>query len=231
MNTPKVTKNDSGSPRTHGKWYDDACGTAFAMELVGERWSLLIVRELMFGPLRFSDIRAGLPGVSAKVLTERLAGLEAAGILTRRKLAPPVSAQVYELTEWGRAADVAIMELGRWAALSSRHDPTLPLSPASLMMSFRTMIDAQAAHGLTADLGFAVGEQEFRARLDDGGLAIMREEVKGAEAIMRAPDAQIVAAHVYGDVALSELPAIAIAGDEALLRRFVALISLPEKIA
>ena len=69
------------------------------MELVGERWALLVVRELMFGARRFSDLRANLPGISAKVLTERLAGLEEAGVLNRRKLPPPVSAQVYELTE------------------------------------------------------------------------------------------------------------------------------------
>ena len=95
--------------KLHGKWYDDACGTAFAMELVGERWSLLIVRELMYGPLRFSDLRAGLPAISAKVLTERLAGLENTGILVRRKLAPPAAVQVYELTKWGASARTCLL--------------------------------------------------------------------------------------------------------------------------
>src|SRR5215831_17234751 len=92
----------------HGKWYDDACGTAFALELIGERWSLLIVRELMFGGRRFSDIRAGLPSISAKVLTERLEGLERAKIVQRRQLPPPIAAQVYELTRWGYASETAI---------------------------------------------------------------------------------------------------------------------------
>ena len=216
--------------RSHGKWYDDACGTAFAMELVGERWSLLIVRELMFGPLRFSDLRAGMPGISAKVLTERLAGMEAAGILTRRKLAPPASAQVYELTNWGYAADVAVMELGRWAALSQRHDPTLPLSPASLMMSFRTMIDGECARGLDADLGFAVAGQEFRARLSDGHLNIIREAVEGAEVIMRAPAAPLIAAHVYGGAPIADLPGVESEGEVGLLRKFVDCVNLPEKI-
>ena len=87
------------------------------MELVGERWALLVVRELMFGARRFSDLRANLPGISAKVLTERLAGLEEAGVLNRRKLPPPVSAQVYELTEWGYRAEPLVQELGRWAAM------------------------------------------------------------------------------------------------------------------
>ena len=113
--------------KSHGKWYQDACGTAFAMELVGERWSMLIIRELMLGGRRFSDLRASLPGISAKVLTERLAGLEQAGVLTRRKLPPPSASQVYELTEWGYLAEPAIQELGRWAAHSHQHDATLPL--------------------------------------------------------------------------------------------------------
>ena len=71
----KSQKETNPPPAAHGRWYDDACGTAFGLELLGERWSLLIVRELFFGPRRFSDIRAELPGISAKVLTERLAGL------------------------------------------------------------------------------------------------------------------------------------------------------------
>ena len=123
------------------RWYDDACGTALAMELVGERWSLLIVRELMFGPRRFGELRAGLPGISANVLTQRLAGMEQVGILARRKLPPPASVQVYELTEWGYRSEVAIQELGRWAVQSPLHDATLPFSAASAMLSFRTMID------------------------------------------------------------------------------------------
>ena len=80
-------QKETESQEKHGKWYQDACGTAFAMELIGERWSLLIVRELMLGGRRFSDLRASLPGISAKVLTERLASLEQAGVLVRRN--PP----------------------------------------------------------------------------------------------------------------------------------------------
>ncbi len=118
----------------HGKWYQDACGTAFAMEIVGERWSILIIRELMLGGRRFSDLRASLPGISAKVLTERLGGLEQQGVLIRRKLPPPAATQVYELTSWGYLAEPAIQELGRWAARSPEHNLQLPLSPVSFML-------------------------------------------------------------------------------------------------
>src|SRR3546814_4714587 len=93
----------------------------------------------MFGGRRFTDLRAGLPGISAKVLTERLEGLERAGVVQRRQLPPPAATQIYELTEWGYQAEDAIKALGRWAAASPDHDTTLPLSAASLMMSFRTM--------------------------------------------------------------------------------------------
>src|SRR4028118_2042710 len=107
--------------------YDDACGAAHALDLVGERWALLVMRELMLGPKRFSDLRADLPGISANVLTQRLEGLEAAGVLVRRKLPPPASTQAYELTPWGYEAEPIFQVLGRWAARSPGHDPTLPL--------------------------------------------------------------------------------------------------------
>ena len=133
-----------------------SCGTAFAMELVGERWSMLIIRELMLGGRRFSDLRRVLPGISAKVLTERLAGLEAAGVLVKRQLEPPAGVQVYELTEWGYYAEPAIQELGRWAARSVLHDPMLPLSPVSLMLSMRTMVNKDEAKTFDATIGFDV---------------------------------------------------------------------------
>ena len=93
---------------TESRWYDDACGTALALELVGERWTLLIVRELMFGPRRFGEIKGGLPGISANVLTQRLAGMERAGIVVRRQLPSPANVQVYDLTAWGRESETAI---------------------------------------------------------------------------------------------------------------------------
>ena len=95
----KLSKVTNSADALQKRWYDDACGTALAMELVGERWSLLIVRELMFGPRRFGELRGGLGGISANVLTQRLEGLERVGILARRRLPPPASIQVYELTE------------------------------------------------------------------------------------------------------------------------------------
>ena len=100
----KLQKETESSDARHGRWYEDACGTAFAMELVGERWSLLVIRELMLGPRRFSKLKNALNGISAKVLTERLESLERAGAVVRRTLPAPANVQVYELTEWGYQA-------------------------------------------------------------------------------------------------------------------------------
>jgi DNA-binding HxlR family transcriptional regulator len=152
----KLRKGTESSDARHGRWYEDACGTAFAMELVGERWSLLVIRELMLGPRRFSKLRAALNGISAKVLTERLESLERAGAVVKRTLPPPANVQVYELTEWGYLAEPAIQELGRWAATSARHDPSLPLSPVSLMLSLRTMRDKARAREFDAVIGVEV---------------------------------------------------------------------------
>jgi DNA-binding HxlR family transcriptional regulator len=98
MELDNLTESLHGPSRRR---YEDGCGTAHALDLLGERWALLVMRELMLGPKRFSDIRADLPGISANTLTQRLEGLEKAGIVTREKLPPPASGQVYGLTEWG----------------------------------------------------------------------------------------------------------------------------------
>src|ERR1051326_5970697 len=108
MELEKITDSRNGSSRRR---YDDACGTAHALDLIGERWALLVMRELMLGPKRFSDLRADLPGISANVLTQRLEGLEASGLLIRRKLPPPASSHVYELTPWGYEAEPIVQSL------------------------------------------------------------------------------------------------------------------------
>jgi len=215
----------------HGKWYDDACGTAFALELVGERWSLLVVRELMFGPRRFTDLRAALPGISARVLAERLDGLERAGIVARTRLPPPASVPAYGLTPWGYQAEEAIMALGRWAAASPDHDPTLPLSAASLMLSFRTMFDPARAKGLAFIGKVSVGAEAFAVKLEGGALAVTRGEPQAADFTLSAPAAPAIAALVYGKVpaeGLAEAGLVA-SGNGKVLARFVDLFHLPPK--
>lgn len=237
MKLPKETESPDGSPKDpHGKWYQDACGTAFAMELVGERWSMLIIRELMLGGRRFSDLRASLPGISAKVLTERLAGLEQAGVLIKRKLPPPAATQVYELTEWGYFAEPAIQELGRWAARSPEHNPQLPLSSVSFMLSLRTMIDHESARQLDATIGFTVRGESFLAELRDGSMPVRRVERGAAGAAadvwFEADEPLPLLRVFYGKQPLAdaERAGVGLTGDRVLAERFVALFSLPEKI-
>src|SRR5215210_2162519 len=171
MKLQKITDVSRASPKRR---YDDACGTAHALDLVGERWALLVIRELMLGPKRFGDLRADLPGISANVLTQRLEGLEAAGVLFRRKLPPPASVQVYELTPWGYECEPIFQALGRWAARSPQHDPSLPLSAVSLFLSFRTMFDPARAAGLDARIGFRFGAETFLVRITEARIEVAR---------------------------------------------------------
>ena len=213
------------------RWYDDACAAAHALDLVGERWALLVMRELMFGPKRFSDLRKSLPGISANVLAQRLEGLEAAGVLVRRKLPPPASAQVYELTAWGRESEPIFQALGRWAARSPAHDPSLPFSTASLLLSFRTMLDPGRAEGIDARVGFRVGDETFLAHLAQGRIEIAAGPVDGADAVFTGPAAAIAGA-AYGGRKLGKLEAegaLRVEGDRALARWFVTLFPLPPK--
>src|ERR1700759_5497108 len=101
---------------TGRRTYGDSCGIARARDIVGERWALLVVRELVTGPKRFSDLRAGLPKIAPDVLAQRVRDLEAAGVVTRRRLPPPAASRVYELTEWGRELAPALVALGRWGS-------------------------------------------------------------------------------------------------------------------
>jgi DNA-binding HxlR family transcriptional regulator len=212
--------------------YEDACGAAHALDLVGERWALLVMRELMLGPRRFSDLRAGLPGISANVLTQRLEGLEAAGVILRRRLPPPASAQVYELTPWGYESEPIFQALGRWAARSPEHDPSLPLSAVSLFLSFRTMIDPARAKGLKARIGFRIGDETFVTSLAGGKIEVARAELKEPDVVFTGA-ATAIAAAVYGGQPLTRLEtagALSVEGDRALARRFVRLFPLPPKV-
>src|SRR5687768_10875623 len=158
MELEKITKPRQNDEKRR---YDDACAAAHGMDLIGERWSMPLIRELLLGPRRFSDLKTTLNGISANVLTQRLEGLEAAGVLVRRKLPPPASVQVYELTPWGYEAAPIFQALGRWAARSPHHDPMRRFSPVSLMLSLRTMLSPQAAGNFKGRIQLFVNEEPF----------------------------------------------------------------------
>ena len=191
----------------------------------------MVIRELMLGPRRFGDLRKGLPGISANVLTQRLASLEAAGVLARRRLPPPASAQVYGLTEWGYQSLPIFQALGRWAARSPAHDPTLPFSAASLLLSLTTMLDPERAGGIEALIGFRLGDESYLARLADGTLDLTSAGLDQADLVFTAAP-PIVAAAIYGGRGLNDLEEaslLRIEGDRQLAERFVTLFPLPAK--
>ena len=223
MESEKVTKGRS-------RWYDDACGTALAMELVGERWSLLIARELMFGPRRFSELRAGLPGISANVLTQRLDGMQRASILRRVQMPPPANVQVYELTPWGYGAEEAIIALGRWAAQSPDHNPMLFFSAASMMLSLRTLLDRVRAREMRMTVGFRFGRDSFVARLDHGELPIVRAPAEGD--VVFDTDPRTMANTVYGKRPIADAEAagtMVFHGNRDAAQAFIGLFHLPVK--
>ncbi len=225
MQSVKVTRKRQAEPK---RGYDDACGTAHGLELIGERWALLVLRELMLGPRRFSELKTDLPGISANVLTQRLTELEAKGLVRRTTLPPPANIQVYEATEWGLEAEPLIQSLGRWAARSPRHDPTLPLSGVSIMLSFKTMIDVKKARKIDARIGFRFGRDTYVARLKKGELKVSRGPIRDCDLLFEGSPTAL-AAVVYGGQPLDDL--VAVTGSWSLAKRFVGLFPLPEKVS
>ncbi|WP_374203123.1 winged helix-turn-helix transcriptional regulator [Streptomyces sp. ST2-7A] len=162
--------------------YDDACGAAHALDLVGERWALLVVRELLLGPKRYSDLLADLPGISTTVLSHRLTELERGGVVRRRELPPPAASRVYEPTEWGAELEPVIMAFGRWGARSPAHRRDLHLSVNSFVLSLRTNFDAERAAGVRTEVLLRPGGRPFLARVADGRLRIRPMDPAGAPA-------------------------------------------------
>ena len=230
MQLQKITKE---RPAERKRWYDDACAATHGMDIIGERWALPVMRELMLGPRRFGELKSSLHGISANVLTQRLEGLEAAGVLRRTKLPPPASVQVYELTPWGYEAGPIFQAMGRWAVKSPGHDPTRPFSAVSLMLSFRTMMDVARTRGLRAGIAFRIGEQLFRLGIDDGTVTLGRGPPEGADLVLAGTSTALAAA-AYGGVPIEDLEAageLEVEGDRKLARRFFTLFPMPEKAA
>jgi DNA-binding HxlR family transcriptional regulator len=228
MQSEKITNVGSG---LRERRYDDACGTALALEFIGERWSLLIMRELVFGPRRFGEIRANLPGLSANVLTQRLESLEEAGIVLRYRLSSPASIQVYDLTEWGREAAPLMRVMGRWAARSPRHDRSLFMSAASAMMSLQALADPKRAASLAVSAAFHFPDEDFVATVEGGEVHVRRGVMDGPDLAFTG-DTRALRRTIYGKAPLARDGAggtLAFAGEADLARAFVDLFALPAK--
>jgi DNA-binding HxlR family transcriptional regulator len=151
--------------------FDQYCPVAHALGLVGERWAFLIVRELLHGPRRYTDLADGLPGIATNILAARLRELEAAGIVRKRRLPPPAPATVYELTEYGAQLDEVFYALARWGARSlGPPGPDDELYPEWGLNAFPALFSPEAARGLTETYVLRIEGDVFTARLEDGRL-------------------------------------------------------------
>lgn len=204
--------------------YDEGCLAAHALNVIGDRWALLVVRELMFVPKRFQALRAGLPGITAGVLTQRLAQLADAGVVRHD---PALG--TYALTPSGQALHPVLIALCHWGTVHPGHDPRRFISPTALMISMTAKIDARAARGAGIVAGFDMGREGFVMRIAPGGSAQVEAGAKPqADFLLRGNGNQIARA-VYGPQPLAALiaeDAVGLIGDCDTAQRFIDLFSL-----
>jgi DNA-binding HxlR family transcriptional regulator len=215
---------------TKRRTYGEACGIPRALDRVGERWALMIVRELVLGPKRFTDIRAGLPHLSADVLAQRLRELEGYGVVRHRKLPPPYAAHVYELTEWGQELESVLIALGRWGARAPEAPEGCGMSLDSYLVSLSTLFDPALAEGFETSIDLQLGEQTFHVVVADCRLHVARGP-GAAAATTVTTDPDTLLALVHRRVALADAldgGDLEIQGDRRAFKRFVGLFPLPE---
>ncbi|MGH2905821.1 MAG: winged helix-turn-helix transcriptional regulator [Solirubrobacterales bacterium] len=213
--------------------YKDGCAGAHALDIVGERWGLLVVRELLLGPKRFSDLRESLPGISPNVLSQRLGELGEAGVLVHRRLPPPYSASVYELTEWGMELETVIAQIGSWGAKSPVLPRDYPLSVNSIVMSFRTMFDPSRAAGAEGSYELDIAGETFCATVLSDSIEIERGAAVDPLAVISG-EPTALAQLAYDDVELAaavEYGLVGVSGDRRAVKRFFALFTLPQPAA
>ncbi|MCU1655675.1 MAG: transcriptional regulator [Pseudonocardiales bacterium] len=209
--------------------YEDSCGVAHALELVGERWALLVVRELTLGPKRFGDIKDGLPGISANVLSHRLDELEQAGLVTRRKLPKPAAVWVYDLTAWARDLEPIMQTFGRWAARDPQHRKDLHFGTTSLILSLRTNFDPSLAEGAHLVIALRPNDETYVATVARKKLTIEAGEAPAADATI-AGDPRAFAAVTYGGRPLADAVGtgdLVVTGNMASAELFLHLYTLP----
>ncbi len=211
--------------------YGEACRFAYALDLVGERWALLVVRELLLGPKRFTDLRHGLPNASPNILSERLRELERGGVVHRRKLPPPAAAQVYELTEWGKELEAVVTQLGAWGARSPVPPEHREIGPDSIVLALRSLFDPEAAAGLEAGYELRIGDDRYRVDVAGGELTLGRGGAEDPVATIEVGDAGALAAVLTGELPLDaalESGTARIEGTKKDVRRFLGLFPMPE---
>lgn len=213
--------------------YGEACPVARSLDMVGDRWALLVVRELRLGPKRFGDLQASLPNAGPNMLARRLRDLERFGVLTRRKLPPPAGSTVYELTEWGSELEPVFRALARWGARAPVPPAGERLSPDSVMLGIRTFFAAQPGATWSADYDIQLGRERYRVRVAGGQLTELSRtpEAGPADAALVCADHMTMHALANGHASLPELVErgeATINGDAEAVERLVDAIQRPQ---
>jgi DNA-binding HxlR family transcriptional regulator len=212
--------------------YGDRCGVAYALDLVGERWALLVVRELLLGPKRFTDLQAGLPHASRSVLTQRLQELEGAGLVGRRKLPPPAGSWVYELSDWGRQLEDVVLALGRFALAAPDGPRDGDMSVDSHVIKLKTLFDPRAAGDLDATYELRLGEERFAARVAGGRLDFTRGPAHRPDASIETHPGTLLelAANPRRLTGAIRSGQVEVEGDRKALTRFLELFPRPDRL-
>jgi len=201
--------------------YNQFCGVARALDLIGERWALLVVRELALGPKRFTDLRQGLPGIATNVLSVRLRQLERDGVVTRRLLPPPAPAQIYQLTELGRELVPIMLALGRWGAgTMGARSPDQSIRGEWLALALKAFFDPGAAGDLRATIALELDGAPFTLRVEQGLLDVVPGKDEVSDLVISS-DTELLLQFLAG-VPVS-VPA---EGDRELLERLPELFPL-----
>lgn len=210
--------------------YNQFCALARALDVVGERWTLLLVRELLLGPRRYKDLLAGLPGIGTNLLADRLKELERLGVVARRTLPAPAGSAVYELTELGRGLEPAVFALGRWGAhfLQPRREGDAS-EPGWFFVSIRSTFRPEAAAGLRESYEFLIDGVRFHALVDRGQARTGQGPATNPDAVFTT-DLDSFIGLLSGELSPRAGRAdgkVAVEGDASALERFVELFAWP----
>lgn len=213
---------EMASPRT----YNDLCGVARGLDVIGERWALLVVRELLLGPKRFSDLSRGLASASQNVLTQRLRELEESGVVQRRKLDPPASIWVYELTDWGAELEPVLDHLGRWGSRAPA-PPSADIGVDALILALKTAFDPDAAADLHARYELRFDDDRICVDVAEGEIELARGSAEDPDAILTTNVATLMILAFAGHPLADALRTgeLTIEGDRAAVARLVGAFS------
>jgi DNA-binding HxlR family transcriptional regulator len=214
----------AGVKRSYGQY----CGFSRALELVGERWALLIIRDLLIGPKRFSEIQRGLPGIPTNILTARLNELEDSGLVRRRLLERPAKGVAYELTEAGLALDDAVLALGRWGAtLLGDPRPDETITEDSIATALRTTFRPEAAGKAKATYLLRLGPIEVHAQIREGAISVGRGPIAKPDLIIETgPGLRLLMAREISPAEAIKKRLVKVTGDAKLLDRFVRMFRI-----